>query len=195
MADDYYRFLEATHMLRGENTQKVYRLGDKVRVQVVRVDMERRQIDLGLVEILDARARGRAPARAAAQQGAAEGGSARAKQRPGQARARHAEGTCGRAGSDDEQPSMKSRRRRHRRPHRSRQERARAGADRHRSRPAEGREGARHHHRPRLRALRRSATCTSPSSTCPATSASSRTCSPASAASTSCCWSSPPTNR
>ena len=47
----------------GENTKKVYRLGDKVRVQVVRVDMERRQVDLGLVEILervrtDERARG-----------------------------------------------------------------------------------------------------------------------------------------
>ena len=39
--------------MRGENTHKVYRLGDRVRVQVVRVDMERRQIDLGLVEVLD----------------------------------------------------------------------------------------------------------------------------------------------
>jgi len=54
MADDYYRFLESTHALRGENTHKVYRLGDRVRVQVVRVDMERRQIDLGLVDVLDA---------------------------------------------------------------------------------------------------------------------------------------------
>jgi ribonuclease R len=54
MADDYYRFLETTHTLRGESTRKVYRLGDRVRVQVVRVDMERRQIDLGLAEILDA---------------------------------------------------------------------------------------------------------------------------------------------
>jgi ribonuclease R len=54
MADDYYRFLEKSHSLRGENTQKVYQLGGRVRVQVVRVDMERRQIDLGLVEILDA---------------------------------------------------------------------------------------------------------------------------------------------
>ena len=53
MADDYYRFLEKSHSLRGENTQKVYQLGDRVRVQVVRVDMDRRQIDLGLVEILD----------------------------------------------------------------------------------------------------------------------------------------------
>jgi len=53
MADDYYRFLEQQHVLRGENTKKVYRLGDKVRVQVVRVDMDRRQIDLGLVDILE----------------------------------------------------------------------------------------------------------------------------------------------
>ena len=54
MADDYYRFVEQQHMLRGENTKKVYRLGDKVQVQVVRVDMERRQVDLGLVDILEA---------------------------------------------------------------------------------------------------------------------------------------------
>jgi ribonuclease R len=53
MADDYYRFVEQQHILKGENTRKVYRLGDKVRVQVVRVDMERRQVDLGLTEILD----------------------------------------------------------------------------------------------------------------------------------------------
>jgi ribonuclease R len=53
MADDYYRFVESAHMLRGENTQKVYRLGDKVKVQVVRVNMEARQIDLGLVDILE----------------------------------------------------------------------------------------------------------------------------------------------
>jgi ribonuclease R len=53
MADDYYRFIERAHVLRGENTGQVYRLGDKVRVQVVKVDMERRQIDLGLVGILN----------------------------------------------------------------------------------------------------------------------------------------------
>jgi ribonuclease R len=53
MADDFYRFLEQQHVLRGEHTKKVYRLGDKVRVQVVRVNMERRQVELGLVEILD----------------------------------------------------------------------------------------------------------------------------------------------
>ncbi|TAK18862.1 MAG: ribonuclease R [Acidobacteria bacterium] len=54
MADDYYRFIEKSHLLKGEKNGRVYRLGDKVRVQVIRVDMERRQIDLGLAEILDA---------------------------------------------------------------------------------------------------------------------------------------------
>ena len=53
MADDYYRFVDRAHMLRGENKGKVYRLGDRVKVQVIKVDMERRQVDLGLVEILD----------------------------------------------------------------------------------------------------------------------------------------------
>jgi ribonuclease R len=54
MADDYYRFVERAHVLRGENNGRVYRLGDRVNVQVIRVDTERRQIDLGLTEILDA---------------------------------------------------------------------------------------------------------------------------------------------
>jgi ribonuclease R len=64
MADDYYRFLDTTHTLRGENTRKVYRLGDRVRVQVLRVDMDKRQVELGLVDILRAALRddrGRAP--------------------------------------------------------------------------------------------------------------------------------------
>src|SRR6266511_2200318 len=53
MADDYYRLVEQQHMLRGEKTQKMYRLGDKVKVQVIRVNMDVRQIDLGLVDILE----------------------------------------------------------------------------------------------------------------------------------------------
>jgi ribonuclease R len=58
MANDYYRFLEGTHSLRGENTGKVYRLGERVRVRVLRVDFDRRQIELGLSEILEAVKRG-----------------------------------------------------------------------------------------------------------------------------------------
>jgi ribonuclease R len=53
MADDYYRFVEKAHVLRGENAGRVYRLGDRVSVQVIKVDMERRQIDLGLTDILE----------------------------------------------------------------------------------------------------------------------------------------------
>ena len=71
MADDYYRFVERAHILSGENTGKVYRLGDRVTVQVVKVDMERRQVDLGLVEILDRvreSERNRGPRRSRAEQ-------------------------------------------------------------------------------------------------------------------------------
>jgi ribonuclease R len=53
MADDYYRFREQSHALFGENTKKTYRLGDQVRVQIVKVDMDRRQIDLGLEDVLE----------------------------------------------------------------------------------------------------------------------------------------------
>lgn len=48
MSDDYYRFDERAHLLRGENTGRSYRLGDRVEVQVGRVDLERRQIDFAL---------------------------------------------------------------------------------------------------------------------------------------------------
>ncbi|MEP7305566.1 MAG: ribonuclease R [Acidobacteriota bacterium] len=80
MANDYYRFLDGAHMLRGENTQKTYRLGDKVTVQVIRVNMEVRQIDLGLVEILERVREGeRGPRRSKA----SPTHGTRRKQRPG----------------------------------------------------------------------------------------------------------------
>src|SRR5207244_255891 len=44
LTDDYYYFEEATHSLTGRRTNRRYRLGDKVRVNVVRVDLQRRQI-------------------------------------------------------------------------------------------------------------------------------------------------------
>ncbi len=53
MADDYYQYCERQHELRGENNRKRYRLGDMVKVQVVRVDRDNRRIELALVEILD----------------------------------------------------------------------------------------------------------------------------------------------
>ena len=82
MADDYCRFVEQQHTLRGENTKRVYRLGDKVLVQVVRVDMARRQVDLGLVEILEAVRRDTRP-RQAIRSKVKPKGERRREQRPG----------------------------------------------------------------------------------------------------------------
>jgi ribonuclease R len=45
LTDDYYYFDEATHSLIGRRTKRRYRLGDKVRARVVRVDLYRRQLD------------------------------------------------------------------------------------------------------------------------------------------------------
>jgi ribonuclease R len=89
MADDYYRFVEGAHLLRGENTHKVYRLGDKVKVQVIRVNMELRQVDLGLVEILERVRDGeRGPRRSKAQPKFDK----KRKQRPGRRERQHGKG-------------------------------------------------------------------------------------------------------
>ena len=48
--DDYYIFDERRHILRGERTKRVFRIGDPVRVIVERVDLLRRRIDFTLVE-------------------------------------------------------------------------------------------------------------------------------------------------
>ncbi|MEW5903314.1 MAG: ribonuclease R [Pseudomonadota bacterium] len=45
---DYYHFDAARHQMLGERTGKRYRLGDRVRVKVVRVDMESTKIDFVL---------------------------------------------------------------------------------------------------------------------------------------------------
>lgn len=48
--DDYYQYHEKKYYLIGERTHKTFRIGDEVSVRVERVDVERRQIDFGLVE-------------------------------------------------------------------------------------------------------------------------------------------------
>jgi len=63
MTDDYYRFDERAHMLKGENTGKVYRLGDRVKVQVAAVKLEERKIDFALVDVLERAAAGGGPGR------------------------------------------------------------------------------------------------------------------------------------
>jgi ribonuclease R len=46
--NDYYHFDPAGHRLRGERTGKVYRLGDALRVKVVRVSLDDRKLDFEL---------------------------------------------------------------------------------------------------------------------------------------------------
>ena len=48
--DDYYAFEESRYRLVGRRKGKVFRLGDKVRVSVMRVDVDEKEIDLYLVE-------------------------------------------------------------------------------------------------------------------------------------------------
>jgi ribonuclease R len=77
MADDYYAFDERAHLLRGENAGRVYRLGDHVKVQVARVDLERRQIEFALVDV-----RERAAARRSRGEGPADRGERRGRGSP-----------------------------------------------------------------------------------------------------------------
>jgi ribonuclease R len=48
--DDYYYYEEASHSLTGRRTRRRFRLGDKVHVRVVRVDLQRRQLDFRVTE-------------------------------------------------------------------------------------------------------------------------------------------------
>ena len=45
LSNDYYRFDPVAQCLRGERGGRIYRLGDPLRVQVVRVDLDERKID------------------------------------------------------------------------------------------------------------------------------------------------------
>ncbi|MFC0445290.1 ribonuclease R [Pseudidiomarina halophila] len=47
--NDYYRYDNERHLLIGENSRRVYRLGDKVRVRVRSVNLDERKIDLTLL--------------------------------------------------------------------------------------------------------------------------------------------------
>jgi len=47
--EDYYYYEDSTHSLIGRGSNQRYRLGDKVKVKVVRVDLQRRQLDLRVI--------------------------------------------------------------------------------------------------------------------------------------------------
>ncbi len=49
LQNDYYHFDPAHHRLVGERTRRIYRLADKLRVRVARVDLDERKIDFELV--------------------------------------------------------------------------------------------------------------------------------------------------
>ncbi len=49
LADDYYIFEERAYRLKGQNSGRIYRLGDEVRVRVVRADASERLLDFVLV--------------------------------------------------------------------------------------------------------------------------------------------------
>jgi ribonuclease R len=53
---DYYHFDAAHHRLVGELTNRSYQLGDRLMIEVVRVDMEERKIDFDLVATLSSNA-------------------------------------------------------------------------------------------------------------------------------------------
>ena len=48
--DDYYLYDEKNYTLRGRSRGKTYRLGDNVRVRVVSVNPEKREIDFAIVK-------------------------------------------------------------------------------------------------------------------------------------------------
>ncbi len=59
LGSDYFQFDPAKHMLKGERTRARYRLGDRLRVRVVRVDLESAKIDfVPVVEPAAAKSRG-----------------------------------------------------------------------------------------------------------------------------------------
>ena len=45
LGNDYYHFDAAHHRLMGERTRQIYRLGDKLRVRVMRVDLDEAKLD------------------------------------------------------------------------------------------------------------------------------------------------------
>ena len=63
LTDDYYHFDEAAHTLEGKRSRRRYRLGDRVKVEVVRVDLNRRLLDLRVCEMKAADATAKGPKR------------------------------------------------------------------------------------------------------------------------------------
>ncbi|MDD3907987.1 MAG: RNB domain-containing ribonuclease, partial [Bacteroidales bacterium] len=59
--DDYYEFDEKSYCLTGRRNHKFYRLGDPIRIQVARANLERKQLDFALATDLETDENGKAP--------------------------------------------------------------------------------------------------------------------------------------
>jgi ribonuclease R len=49
LAGDFYEYDEENYCIRGRRTGKKYQMGDPVQIEVIRVNMARKQIDFGLI--------------------------------------------------------------------------------------------------------------------------------------------------
>jgi ribonuclease R len=124
LKNEYYHFDPAHHRLMGERTHKVYRLGDKVRVRVVRVDLDEKKIDFELAdgaaeegpsEGADQRSKGRRKKGGSGEQKASQQGkkSKKAKGRKRGGRSRKSTGAKSeQQQSDSSKPKSRGRRRR-----------------------------------------------------------------------------------
>jgi ribonuclease R len=54
LGQDYFHYDQARHWMLGERTGKRYRLGDRVRIKVIRADIETSKIDFSLIEQVEA---------------------------------------------------------------------------------------------------------------------------------------------
>jgi len=52
LENDFYHFDPVSHCLIGENTERCYRMGDRVRIKVANVNLDERKIDFDMVELL-----------------------------------------------------------------------------------------------------------------------------------------------
>lgn len=51
--DDFYHVIQERHCLKGRRSGREFRLGDRVRVMVEQVDVQRREVDLRLIDVIE----------------------------------------------------------------------------------------------------------------------------------------------
>jgi len=100
LSDDYYQYESRTHSLSGRRAGSTFRLGDLVRVEIVHVDIDRRELDFRLVRTLHHRAPIDGTGRSGPKgNGSSKDGKTRGKQRSGaKAKSKIRQPTGGRGG-------------------------------------------------------------------------------------------------